>query len=125
MRTTLISKRRKIKSPEEFDLLVDLYVLESIEHKDPLTITGLTLYLGFAAVDSLYDYGKRAGFEGYARAVKRARLIVQNGYEKTVARGGQCAGSIFLLKASYGYNDKSGETVVPITINFEGKFKNV
>ena len=100
-----MGRPRTIQTPEIFDRLVDEYVTESHLMNEPMSITDLTLYLGFNDVGSLSDYGNRKGFEDFAPSVKRARLIVENDYVRAV-RMGAGAGTIFLLKASYKYVDK-------------------
>ena len=114
-----MGRPRIINSPEEFDMLVDMYVAVCEEEKEPLTVTGLALYLGFNSKSTFYDYGTRDGFEEFSDSVKRARSIVENGYERSVAKGGG-AGPIFLLKASYGYKDVQQVEVAPITVTIEG-----
>jgi hypothetical protein len=115
-----MGRPRKIKSPEEFDTLVDEYVTACMEEDEPLTVTGCALYLGFCDKSSFYDYGSKEGFKEFTHSVKRARSIIENGYERSAAKGGG-AGPIFLLKASYGYRDVQTVEVAPITVHIEGK----
>ena len=115
-----MGRPRIIDSPEEFDGLVDMYVAECFAAEEPLTVTGLALYMGFCDKTTFYQYGKREGFENYYHSVKRARTIVEQGYERSAATGGG-AGPIFLLKASYGYRDVQSVEIAPITVNIEGK----
>lgn len=89
---------RFYQTPEAFEAKVDEYVEHCRAESLPLTITGLCLFLGFADVCSLHDYGKRPDF---AHVVKRARMVVESGYEARVATaktGGAVAGGIFVLK---------------------------
>ena len=115
-----LGRPRKIKSPLEFDTLVDAYVAVCMEEEEPLTVTGCALYMGFCDKSSFFDYGKKKGFEEFTHSVKRARMIIEAGYERSAANGGG-AGPIFLLKASYGYKDVQHVEVAPITVNIEGK----
>lgn len=115
-----VGRPRIINSPEEFDFLVDLYVANCIESKEPMTVTGMALHLGFCEKCTFYDYGKLKGREEFQYSVKRARLIVEHGYELATASGAG-AGTIFLLKASYGYRDVQSIEVAPMTVNIEGK----
>jgi hypothetical protein len=72
------------------------------EHFDKTpTITGLTLFLGFADRQSFYDYGKK---DKFSCTIKRARMRVENWYEKCMLTG-QAAGPIFALK-NMGWKDK-------------------
>ena len=66
------------------------------------TVTGLTLALGFCDKSSLYDYSKK---EGFSHPIKRALLIVENGYESAL-RESNATGSIFALK-NMGWIDQT------------------
>jgi hypothetical protein len=69
--------------------------------KEKATITGLALYLGFEATQSLIDYEKH---EEYSFVIKRAKLAVQNSYELA----GQTI-DIFALK-QLGWKDRTEVT---------------
>jgi hypothetical protein len=68
---------------------------------ESVTITGLALYLGFESRQSFYDYEKH---EQYSYIIKKARLKVENEYEKNLFSKNP-AGSIFALK-NMGWSDK-------------------
>jgi hypothetical protein len=68
---------------------------------EPPTITGLSLYLGFESRQSFHDYKERPEF---SYAIKRARLRIENEYEKMLYRQSP-TGSIFALK-NLGWVDK-------------------
>jgi len=69
--------------------------------EDP-TITGLALFLGFESRQSIYDYEKNGEF---SYTIKRARLYVENSYEKDL-RSKHSTGAIFALK-NFGWADKT------------------
>lgn len=69
---------------------------------EPATITGLALYLGFESRQSFYDYESR---EEFSYTIKRARLIIENEYEKKLS-GNNCTGAIFALK-NLGWKDRT------------------
>lgn len=73
-----------------------------IRMPEPITITGLCLYLGFESRQSFYDYEKRPAF---SYIIKRARLQVENSYEKRLS-GQNVTGSIFVLK-NMGWEDRT------------------
>ena len=106
----------KFKTPEEFDYMVELYVATCAEKNEPLTIPGLTLFLGFVDKSSLYHYQKR---EAFTASVKRARTLVE---ESTVQRsmGSNAAGAIFMLK-NMGYSDRQNVRIDPVQIVISGK----
>jgi hypothetical protein len=97
-----MARPRMYDTAEEFDLQVDTYVLNCAMTKEPMLVTDLALFLGFCAVQSLSDYVKNPEFTS---SVKRARLIVENGYAKAALKSNS-AGAMFLLKCSYGYVDR-------------------
>lgn len=88
-------------NPEEFDLAVEDFLEKCGRAEEPVTITGLCLFLGFESRQSLYDYEKR---EGYSYSVKRARLIVESGYERKLHEP-NATGPIFALK-NFGWTDR-------------------
>lgn len=65
------------------------------------TITGLALFLGFESRQSIYDYEKNGDF---SYTIKRARLHVENSYEKNLLSR-NAVGAIFALK-NFGWSDK-------------------
>ena len=67
-----------------------------------ITITGLTLYLGFCCRDSFYDMEKLPKF---THTIKMARCRVENYYEELVQISSNVAGPIFALK-NMGWQDK-------------------
>ena len=110
-----MSRPAKFASPADFDQSVDLYVIACEEKDEPLTIPGLTLFLGFADKSSLYHYQKR---EAFTDSVKRARTLIE---EATVKRsmGSNAAGAIFMLK-NMGYSDRQNVQVDPVQIVISG-----
>ena len=62
---------------------------------DKLTITGLALALGYNDRSSIYDGINRN--DEFSHIIKRALVIVENGYEKLV-QGKNPTGAIFVLK---------------------------
>lgn len=78
-----------------------------------LTITGLAYHLGFESRQSFYDYERKSEF---SYTIKRARLFIENDYEKQL-QVGNTVGAIFALK-NFGWTDKqeiqhSGEINIP------------
>lgn len=84
------------------DLLPALEAWEtSIKGGEKPTVTGLCLALGFDSKDTLYAYRDK---DGFSYPIKKALLIVENGYEKAL-RENQPTGSIFALK-NMGWKDR-------------------
>lgn len=97
----LPGRPRLYKTPEEFDEKVDLYYQSCKDLDEPITWTGLALFLGFSSRRSIDEYEK---YEGFSHSVKRAKLLVEWAYEKRVL-GNNAAGPIFVLK-NMGWSDK-------------------
>lgn len=60
------------------NVAADRYGNPIILERNPVTLTGLVLYVGFASIQSFDDTGKR---DGFADVVTRARLRVAEFYE--------------------------------------------
>lgn len=80
--------------------------------KEPPTITGLALHLGFSSRQSFYDYEAK---EEFAYTIKRARLRVEHEYEKCLHRKVPI-GAIFALK-NFGWTDKTEVTATNFNTN--------
>jgi hypothetical protein len=92
------------KIDEYFVLLyVDDKEKDIIVHNDNTpTITGLVLFLGFSDRKSFYEYEKKSEF---THTIKRARMKIENWYEKCLISAKTPTGSIFALK-NLGWDDK-------------------
>jgi hypothetical protein len=102
---------RIYSNPDDLDNNSDQYFIECEEKKVRPTVTGLTLYLGFADKTTLYDYLKR---EEFSHSIKKALTRIENALEQKLENN-SVAGIIFALK-NMGWKDKqelehSGEMV--------------
>ena len=105
----------KYTDPGTFDMMVDLYVAACDDKKEPLTIPGLALFLGFSCRQSLYEYQEK---EEFTDSIKRARSLVEaDMIRRGLATGG--AMPIFILK-NMGYSDRQTTQIDPIKIVIEG-----
>lgn len=68
---------------------------------DKPTVTGLTLYLGFADKTTLYDYRDRAEF---SHPIKKALTMIESYHERRLSEN-NVTGAIFALK-NMGWKDK-------------------
>lgn len=93
---------RAIETPERMDELVSEYVAQSQEDGQRLTLTGLILHLGLSSRQSFDEYLK---YDGFSDSVKRAKLLIENEYEKRLASSSP-AGAIFALK-NFDWKDKT------------------
>lgn len=88
------------ETPEELKEKITDYFSQT-EMQD-ITITGLSLFLGFESRQSFYDYQAKKDF---AYIIKRARLVIENKYEMNLKEN-NATGSIFALK-NMGWKDKT------------------
>lgn len=103
----------KFQSKEQLEKAIELYFAET--PKDEWTITGLALALDTSR-KVLCEYDDK---EEFSNTIKRAKLIVENGYEIDLKKHGR-TGTIFALK-NFDWKDKNetdittgGEKINPI-----------
>ena len=90
---------RLYNSPAEFDARVDEYYQYCRANPlEPMTITGLALFMRFSSVKTLYNYEK---YDGFLQSVERARTLIAYGYEKKL-HGPNSAGAKFALSCIDG-----------------------
>ena len=83
------------------------------EGKGIYTLSGVALYLGFASVQSLYDYENRDNVNQpnkkaeFAYVINRFRLFMKHWNEQKLYWGGSFQGSFVWLKNHGGYSDES------------------
>lgn len=111
------------KNPEGlYNKIMEYFEWAEGDNKGKITITGLTLYLGFASRKSLSDYEDMPEF---STLIKRARLAVESYYEEKLI-GMSYGGAIFALKnlgAEY-WKDKTEQDVKNTIINANANFGN-
>lgn len=95
---------RKIKDVEQLRQKIAEY-FEKINaqpplEREPVTITGLVLFCGYADINSFYAMEKRKEFSS---TIKGARTLVTNAYERRL-HGQNPTGAIFALK-NFGWRD--------------------
>ncbi len=104
---------RLYSSPEEFDEQVDAYYRWCLGDRgtdgngtprprgrpEPMTITGLTLFLGFCSLRTFYNYGEN--YPEFLQSVERARTLISYGYELKL-HGPNNAGAKFALSCIDG-----------------------
>lgn len=115
---------KEVELPKEKPEDETKYEKVVIRYPEPPTITGVALFLGFESRQSFYDYEKRPEF---SYIVKKARLIVENGYEKRLGNQSP-TGAIFALKnmgwkdkVETGITDKDGNDVTIFQIPDNGR----
>ncbi len=98
---------------EDVENIISQYFDETPESE--YTVTGLALLFGSKQL--LADYEKR---DGYSEIIRKAKLRVENSYEKDLKSKGS-TGAIFALK-NFGWSDKqeTEHTInQPIQINID------
>ena len=110
-----------IKHKDKEDEIIETPVLAKngkqvidVELAKPLTITGLCIHCGIIK-EQLQDYAED---KDYSFIVKQAREEIEN-YLQYVSMNEQynVTGTIFNLKANFGYNDKAGQQTSQVTVN--------
>ena len=110
----------KFKSREELQKAVDGYFVMCEKDGEPETLTGLALALDTTR-ETLLDYEKR---DEFSDTVKRAKLRIENAYEKRLIVRGN-GGDIFALK-QFGWKDKTEQSInVSGKMSLEGKLREV
>jgi hypothetical protein len=95
----------KFRNAKKLQEKIDAYFAKCKRDKEPLTITGLTMALGFLSRQSLLDYAERnEGKEQYADIIKKAKLRVEHSYELKT-NSPNPGGAIFVLK-NFGWKDR-------------------
>lgn len=113
-----VGRPPKFSDPETFDMLVDLYQASRLSMEKPMNIVDFALFVGFSSKSQVYTYRSDPRFK---ESVERALAIIEEGHVDRVNRGAADRGNIFLLKASYGYEDKQVVEVQPMTVHIHGK----
>lgn len=98
-----MARPRQIETPEEFDMLVDIYVAQCIEEDKPLSIPGLALALGLCSKSNVYAYSEK---EGFKESVERAKTFIEQQHYDNATTGKAHQGNVFLLKSVYNYQEK-------------------
>jgi len=79
------------------------------EGKGVYTLSGVALYLGFASLQSLYDYEKKSAEFSYV--LNRFRLFMKHWNEQKLYWGGTFQGSFVWLKNHGNYADESTQKI--------------
>lgn len=91
---------KKFKSTKELQTLIDNYFLDCAENEEPVTVTGLCIWLDTTR-ETLMDYQES---DEFSDTIKKAKQRIENAYEKRLIKRGN-AGDIFALK-QFGWTDK-------------------
>ena len=87
------------------------------EGKGVYTLSGVALFLGFAHVQSMYDYEKRSSEFSYI--LNRFRLFMKHWNEQKLYWGGTFQGSFVWLKNHGGYADESTQKIEQTVLQVE------
>lgn len=96
-----VGRPRMFSSPEAFDQKVIEYQEYCKEENEPVTWTGLALFMGFSSRQSIDEYQK---YTEFSDSVKKAKTFVEWHYEMRLC-GDKPTGAIFALK-NMGWADK-------------------
>jgi hypothetical protein len=105
----MVGNRRKYKTVEEMDKVIENYFKECDDNDEPYTITGLAIRLGFYGRQELLNYLDYVdeNEKTYSDSIKRAKARCEEKLIKNMLTNkyNPTAG-IFVLKNNYGYKDK-------------------
>ena len=90
------------ETQDEMIKSIDEYFEALSRDKEPATITGLMLSLGFATRQSFADYIEK---DEFSYALSYARMRIENAYEQNLHKA-NALGSVFALK-NMGWQDKT------------------
>ena len=96
-----VGRPRIYDSPEDFEAKVYEYQDHCKEAKEPVTWTGLALFMGFSSRQSIDEYQK---YPEFSDSVKKAKTFIEWHYEMRLC-GDKPTGAIFALK-NMGWADK-------------------
>lgn len=96
-----VGRPRLYATPEQFEAKVYEYQKHCEESREPVTWTGLALFMGFSSRQSINEYKE---YSGFSDAVKKAQTFVEYHYELRL-NGDRPTGAIFALK-NMGWSDK-------------------
>ena len=124
----MAGRPKKYERVEDMDKAINEYFRQCDIDKEPYTMTGLALSLGFLDRKSLIDYCDYVDEDDVAffHSIKRAKMICEQNVEKGLLSGKyNPTGAIFNLKNNYGWKDKqeieqNGEMNNTITVKFAG-----
>lgn len=111
---------RIYENPEDLEIEIVKYFEYCIEKKVNITISGLTLFIGFNSRETLHLYEKRQEFMDI---IKRARLSVTEAYEQELYSF-KFGGAIFALKNidKDNWKDKTEQEVSQTITNVAASF---
>jgi len=95
-----VGRPLKFQTVEDMETQIQAYFDDCEKTSEPLTITGLAMALDTSR-ETLMNYSTK---EEYFDTIKRAKLIIENAYEKRLISNGR-AGEIFALK-NFGWKDR-------------------
>jgi hypothetical protein len=124
----MAGRPKKYERVEDMEKAINEYFNQCDINKEPYTMTGLALSLGFLDRKSLIDYCDYTDEDDVAflHSIKRAKMICEQNVEKGLLSGKyNPTGAIFNLKNNYGWKDKqeieqNGEMNNTITVKFSG-----
>lgn len=111
---------RIYKNPKDLEKKIVEYFDYCIEKKQNITVSGLTLYVGFNSRDTLHSYKNR---KEYSDIIKRATLAVAEAYEQELYSF-KFGGAIFALKNidKENWKDKTEQDVKQTITNVTASF---
>lgn len=97
-----LGKPRRFRSPEHLMHLADEYVFKCMEKEVPVTISSITLYLGFYSIPNFLELPQDRGAD-YEPCIPYIYHLVENWLQTATAGEDKVAGKKFLLETLHDY----------------------
>ena len=114
-----MGSQRRLKSPRGVERITEGYLRECEGRERCPTLTGLALALGFSSREAFEKFVSQQQEAPLGEALRRACSLVEE--ETLQAAYRTASGARFLLQTAFGYGEKAGRDLGPITVRVEGE----
>ena len=113
-----MGRNRRPRSLRAMEAAVGHYLEECGTREKLPTVTGLALALGFTSRAAMERFAGEQGGE-FAALLDWARSLIEEETLQAVYRKETATGARFILQSSFGYGEKEGPDLGPITVHVE------
>lgn len=98
-----MTRKAFYETPEKLEAAIEAHRAECTKKKEPVTLTGMLLALGFKSKRSFYYQADRTDNESedgptWKEVIEYGMLLFEHEHEKGLHKGGNCGGHIFGLR---------------------------
>ena len=116
-----MGNQRRLKSPRGVERITEEYLRGCEGRERCPTLTGLALALGFSSREAFEKFVSQQQEAPLGEALRRACSLVEEETLQAAYRKETASGARFLLQTAFGYGDKAGRDLGPITVRVEGE----